>query len=513
MKRTLFMLVFALLAFGVAAQPENWSLYADPVIKFLNDKTYTGDKRSYTEADLLVPADVEKALDRLGLSRFALLRNEIWARHGYVFKTAIFDWLFGKTRWYKKNPNFGMGNLVGIPAKNADWIKTLEDEWDYQNIGWWLDDRSYYGDLRLYLSDSDYVVPDSVRISANHLGIRPSRLLVNEIYARKGYIFPDQVTKRLFGTCLWYKPKTTDIQVITSRFNVEERTNIELCLLRENLDNLEIVNYSLPEGVTWVPTINYGALFIRSFLGPDGSTYHYSSTNLWHALEFDPKSIGTQKTDTEQLIDEATYKAIVATNDPLEKLVLYFSKKRYAGYVDTVIFNKLDMQIPSYLKSAVEVLDIDWYVLLRKEIHARNGAIFTDKKVGPIFAACPWYKAKYNLSPSSPTRFPSSVKISKAELANFFLLEGEDISRRVSGEDLGTTPKIEVDLSGSWYWIETETINIDPNGEALTVPILYKSDAKLKPYAMEIIRRITSEQGFDLDAFIESQSQYFLPGC
>jgi len=511
MKKALIAALIASFAIGAAAQSEYWSLYAGPVIKFLDSKAYAGDKRAYTEADLAVPDEVQKALDQLGLSRFAVLRNEIWARHGYGFKTAVLEWLYGNVAWYERDPAFGMGNLVGIPARNADWIKKLEDEWDFQNLGWWLDARDYSGDLNPYLSDSDYAIPDSVRISANHLGIRPSRLLLNEIFARKGYIFPDAVTNRVFKTCFWYKPKCDDLDAITRKLNVAERSNIELCLLRDKLDNLGTVNYSLPDGMTWIPTIDYGAVFIREILGPDWKAYRYSSTNLWHSLEFDPKAIGSHETDAEALVDEPTRRAIEAEKDPKKKLILFFSKKRYAGYVDTVVFNKTDMIVPSYLEAAIDSLDIDWYVILRKEIHAHNGAIFTDPKTGPIFQACPWYKAKYNLSPSSLTRFPSSVKISKAELANFSLLEGEDLSRRRSFNDTDP-PSVEVDLSGAWYKIETETIGIDPNGEPLTVPLLYKSGEE-RPDAMEIIRRITDEQGFDLDSFIEVQSEYFYVGC
>ncbi len=511
MKKALIAAIIASFALAAAAQSEYWSLYAGPVIKFLDSKDYAGDKRAYAEADLVVPEDVQKALDRLGLSRFAVLRNEIWARHGYGFKTAILDWLYGEVAWYEKDPSFGMGKLVGMPARNADWIKKLEDEWDYQNIGWWLDARDYSGDLKPYLSDTYYEIPDSVRISANHLGIRPSRLLLSEIYARKGYIFPDAVTNRVFKTCFWYRPKSADLEEVTRRFNAEERSNVELCLLREKLDNLGTVNYSLPDGMIWIPTINYGAVFIRALVGPDDDSYFYSSTNLWHALEFDPESIGDQATDVDGLVDAATRKAIEAEKDPAKKLILFFSKKRYAGYVDKVVFNKTDMAAPSYLRAAIDSLGIDWYVLLRKEIHARNGAIFTDPKTGPIFQACPWYKAKYNLSPSSLTRFPASVKISKAELANFALLEGEDLSRRRSFHE-SDPPSVEVDLSGAWYRIETETVGIDPNGESLTVPLLYESDEE-RPDAMEIIRRITEEQGFDLDSFIQDQSEYFFVGC
>ena len=127
MKRLLFAAILALVASASWAQTREDTGYEKPIVSWLDAKPYEGDARNYALVDLDVPAEVQDALDRIGLSRFALLRNEVWARHGYVFKTELLAWLYGKVAWYKPDPAFGLGKLSGTAARNADWIKTKED--------------------------------------------------------------------------------------------------------------------------------------------------------------------------------------------------------------------------------------------------------------------------------------------------------------------------------------------------------------------------------------------------
>lgn len=85
---------------------------------------------------------------------------------------------------------------------------------------------------------------------------------------------------------------------------------------------------------------------------------------------------------------------IAAAPDAVKALQVYFENKRYRGYTDTVVYRKADMEVPEYLQAAVQKTGADWLVLLKKEIHARHGAVFTDPPAGKIFRGCSWYSAK-----------------------------------------------------------------------------------------------------------------------
>lgn len=53
-----------------------------------------------------VPAGVQMAARRISIRMSAVDRNEIYARHGYVFKTSPWKEIFTAVSWYHPNPNF-----------------------------------------------------------------------------------------------------------------------------------------------------------------------------------------------------------------------------------------------------------------------------------------------------------------------------------------------------------------------------------------------------------------------
>lgn len=81
------------------------------------------DKNS---ADYLLPnsdVDIITETDLRGMTAQELTyaRNEIYARHGYVFKSSELNAYFGSKEWYKANESF-TGTLEGIEQKNAAFI-------------------------------------------------------------------------------------------------------------------------------------------------------------------------------------------------------------------------------------------------------------------------------------------------------------------------------------------------------------------------------------------------------
>jgi hypothetical protein len=75
------------------------------------------DSRYLTDSDL----------SALTKEQLEIARNEIFARHGYVFKTQYYIDYFNSKSWYKPDPNYS-GNLSGIEEYNVNLIKKYESE-------------------------------------------------------------------------------------------------------------------------------------------------------------------------------------------------------------------------------------------------------------------------------------------------------------------------------------------------------------------------------------------------
>ena len=88
------------------------------------------------EVDMFLPDSSTKTLteaDLEGLSAKELTyaRNEIYARHGYVFDAQELNDYFGTKDWYTPNPSFD-GKLDPTETKNADFIRKYQDDHDLQ---------------------------------------------------------------------------------------------------------------------------------------------------------------------------------------------------------------------------------------------------------------------------------------------------------------------------------------------------------------------------------------------
>ena len=75
-------------------------------------------------SEKLLDADVSK----LTKENLTLARNEIYARHGLVFKGEQFISYFSKKSWYKQNPNFkgSDGELTNVEIYNIQLILKFE---------------------------------------------------------------------------------------------------------------------------------------------------------------------------------------------------------------------------------------------------------------------------------------------------------------------------------------------------------------------------------------------------
>jgi len=146
----------------------------------------------------LAPGDMElfenklitpTMLRGLSLHELRLLRNEVYARHGRIFKTIWLDQYFGGQPWYDPNPDFKDEELSGPDKTNVETIVAYENKLHNQITTTPITSALLQG---LFLED-----------------VRKMR---DEIYARHGKVFKDPWTQKYFASLDWYKanPSYTD---------------------------------------------------------------------------------------------------------------------------------------------------------------------------------------------------------------------------------------------------------------------------------------------------------------
>jgi hypothetical protein len=131
----------------------------------------------------------EAMLRGLSLHELRLLRNEIYARHGRIFKTLWIQQYFGGQMWYDPKEDFKDEDITGTDKTNIETIVALE--------------------TKLHNSISDKPV---TRALLNGLFVEDVRKMRDEIYARHGKVFKDPWTQKYFASFDWYKanPNYTD---------------------------------------------------------------------------------------------------------------------------------------------------------------------------------------------------------------------------------------------------------------------------------------------------------------
>ena len=149
----------------------------------------------------IAPGDMELFEDKLiadtmlrGLSlhELRLLRNEIYARHGRIFKTMWIQQYFGSQPWYDPKEDFKDEEISGSDKTNIETIVAYENN----------------------LHNSISTKPIT-RALLQGLFVEDVRKMRDEIYARHGKVFKDQWTQKYFASFDWYKanPNYSDAQL------------------------------------------------------------------------------------------------------------------------------------------------------------------------------------------------------------------------------------------------------------------------------------------------------------
>ncbi len=121
-------------AVSMACDPE---YYTPPVLawqqtddeaELLNELAEMDEADSYLLLDSDVYLYSAEELQDYDKDTLALMRNEILARHGYVFKKEVYRDYFSGKSWYSEDPDFDYNSLNAVEMENVETIKRLEEK-------------------------------------------------------------------------------------------------------------------------------------------------------------------------------------------------------------------------------------------------------------------------------------------------------------------------------------------------------------------------------------------------
>lgn len=131
----------------------------------------------------------ERMLNGLSLHELRLLRNEIYARHGRMFRAEWLQQYFYFQPWYNPDENFKDEELSGNDKTNVETIVRFENK------------------IHEELSTKPIA-----RVLLEGLFLEDASQMRQEIYARHGKVFKESWLQKYFSSFAWYKadPNFTD---------------------------------------------------------------------------------------------------------------------------------------------------------------------------------------------------------------------------------------------------------------------------------------------------------------
>ncbi len=127
----------------------------------------------------------ESMLHGLSLYELRLLRNEIYARHGRIFRAIWLQQYFDQQPWYSADENFKDESVSGADKQNVETIVRYES--------------------RIHEELSTKPVTPAL---LQGLFVEDASKMRQEIYARHGKVFKETWLQKYFASLDWYKPDT-----------------------------------------------------------------------------------------------------------------------------------------------------------------------------------------------------------------------------------------------------------------------------------------------------------------
>lgn len=163
-----------------------------------------------------------------------IVRNEILARHGYVFMDNDLREYFYSKPWYKPTTlaeNFKMSDLNKYESNNITFVKAYERRAKGKTIPSGHEYSVEYGEYRyrdyFFTYSNSYYLDEYDLWNLPYLSANTLELARNEIYARHGYTFADEALMDYFMTKSWYFPTTPVGDQSVLNFSEVELANIK----------------------------------------------------------------------------------------------------------------------------------------------------------------------------------------------------------------------------------------------------------------------------------------------
>lgn len=184
------------------------------------DNTYAkDDNRQIKSNNFICPESSTTKIQlyklyNLSSDQLYIARNEIFARHGYIFKDKKLQEYFEAQAWYKPNPDAKGETTDPVEKDNVETIRDMEEiKLDFKNS------PQINRDFVFNYSDVTKLTPDEVE-RLSDLEILIAR---NEIFARHGYIFGVPELNDYFQSKSWYTKNSNNVTL-----NDVEEYNAEL---------------------------------------------------------------------------------------------------------------------------------------------------------------------------------------------------------------------------------------------------------------------------------------------
>lgn len=304
------------------------------------------------------------------------------------------------------------------------------------------EDNPYY---EYWLSYSDYVLPNSDTVYYGRTDIvefndEERELARQEIYARHGNSFTDADLQEYFNARPWYKPGEATELSDCEKANIFLLDTYEKELSGDIYNNRYIRHLANPStyamadsnarylGAADLSNLEHDHLVIirneiyarqgRIFDSEALREYFYCTDWYKPNPGYSSKSLNKY--------EEANISLCKMYEQKLEG-VKFSSKNKYKSYYygpGTQICPESAYQYLSY--EYLMMLDDAHLVLIRNEIHARNGYAFTNKDMQEFFLQCDWYK------PNTPPGDSSSLELSSVEQANREMVQQVEADRKAA---------------------------------------------------------------------------------
>ncbi len=363
--------------------------------------------------------------------------NEIYARHGRIFKDKTLNDWFSSKSWYRGTvdaSHFDENVFNAYEKENIRRLRAYQDSLNASSSGSnsGSGSKSNSGSGNGQRGSSDYILKDSStkylqESDYNWMDADWTRLAINEIYARHGRKFSDKTLNDYFSSKSWYRG-TVD----ASRFDEKVFNTYE----EENIKRLRAYQNSLSSRSSGSSHNSSGSAQRSSsdYILKDSSTkYLQESDYNWMDADWTRLAINeiyarhgrkfTDKTLNDYFSSKSWYRGTVDASHFDERVFNTYEEeniKRLRAYQNSLSsrgsgsnssrnnsgsaqrsssdYILKDSSTKYLQESDYNWMDYDWTRLAINEIYARHGRKFTDKTLNDYFSSKSWYRGTVDAS-------------------------------------------------------------------------------------------------------------------